>query len=61
MTKVRGNLGKIIMYAFLLFLLMLSVVPFYLVIVNASHTSFDIVTRLNLWIGKALKDNYETM
>lgn len=61
MTKVRSNFGKILIYAFLLFLLMLSVVPFYLVIVNASHTSFDIVTKLNLWIGSALRDNYETM
>lgn len=61
MTKVCGNFGKILMYAFLLFLLLLSVVPFYLVIVNASHTSFDIVTKLNLWIGSALGDNYETM
>lgn len=61
MTKVHNKLMEIIMYVFLFFLLLLSVVPFYLVIINASHASFDIVTKLNLWIGNAFKDNYETM
>lgn len=61
MTKMRRSILQMIMYVFLVSLLLLSVVPFYLVIINASHTSFDIVTRLNLWIGEALKDNYETM
>lgn len=61
MTKVRRGFLKGVIYAFLLFLLMLSIVPFYLVIINASHTSFDIVTKLNLWLGEALGENYETM
>lgn len=61
MTKTKQILPKILMYAFLIFLLLLSVVPFYLVIVNATHTSFDIVTKLNLLPGGALAENYETM
>lgn len=61
MMKTRRKSLKIVMYIFLVFLLLLSVVPFYLVIVNASHTSFDIVTKLNLLPGSALADNYETM
>lgn len=55
------RLGTIIIYVFLFILLLLSVVPFYLVIVNSTHSSFDIVTKLNLLPGKALADNYATM
>ena len=54
-------MGTIIIYVFLFILLLLSVVPFYLVIVNSTHSSFDIVTKLNLLPGKALADNYATM
>jgi sugar ABC transporter permease len=49
------------MYAFLILLLLLSVVPFYLVVVNATHSSFDIVTKLNLLPGAATAENYATM
>ncbi len=49
------------MYTFLIVLLLLSIVPFYLVIVNSTHSSFEIVTRLNFIIGKNLKENYEKM
>ena len=49
------------MYAFLIFLLLLSIVPFYLVLVNATHSSFDIVTQLNLLPGSATGENYATM
>ena len=53
--------SRFFMYLFLIILLLLSVVPFYLVIVNATHTSFDIVTKLNLLPGTAIQDNYATM
>jgi len=53
--------GRLLIYALLLLLLLLSVVPFYLVIINSTHSSFDIVTKLNLLPGKALRDNYATM
>jgi multiple sugar transport system permease protein len=61
MTSVRHALPKALMYVFLILLLLLSVVPFYLVIVNATHSSFDIVTKLNLLPGSAAADNYATM
>lgn len=61
MTKMSRSILKGMIYAFLIFLLMLSVVPFYLVMINASHSSFDIVTKLNLWLGDALAENYRTM
>lgn len=50
-----------IMYAFLAALLLVSVVPFYLVMVNGTHKSIDIVTRLNLWFGGSVYENYQTM
>lgn len=59
MKKLK--LSSIVIYAFLAVLLLLSIVPFYLVTVNGTHTSFDIVTRLNLLPGSALAENYATM
>jgi len=61
MTKSKQYAGKALIYLFLVLLLALSIVPFYLVIVNATHSSFDIVTRLNLLPGKSVADNYATM
>ena len=55
------RLSTAAMYAFLIFLLLLSVVPFYLVMVNGTHSSFDIVTQLNLLPGSSLGENYATM
>lgn len=53
--------ARVIMYIFLILLLLLSVVPFYLVIINSTHSSFDIVTKLNLLPGKSTAENYVTM
>lgn len=50
--KAQKIISNVIIYAFLIFLLLLSIVPFYLVVVNATHSSFDIVTKLNLLPGK---------
>ena len=57
----KSSPSRIIMYLFLIILTLLSIVPFYLVVVNATHTSFDIVTKLNLLPGTAIQDNYATM
>lgn len=61
MTRPRNRAYSVLMYAFLIFLLLLSIVPFYLVLVNATHSSFDIVTQLNLLPGSATGKNYATM
>lgn len=61
MTRIKSILLKIIIYGLLISLLFLTIVPFYMVTVNATHTSFNIVTRLNLLPGGSLLDNYETM
>ena len=50
--KAQKIISNVIIYAFLISLLLLSIVPFYLVVVNATHSSFDIVTKLNLLPGK---------
>lgn len=57
----RRLIKNSVIYLFLGLLLMISLVPFYLVIVNSTHTSFEIVTRLNLWPGGSLSENYEKM
>lgn len=48
-------------YAFLVLLVLLTLLPFYLVTVNATHSSFEIVTKLSLLPGKYLPENYETL
>ncbi len=58
-TKIK--LSGILMYALLILLLLISAVPFYSVMINATHSSFDIVTKLNLLPGKELISNYNTM
>ena len=50
--KAQKIISNVIIYAFLISLLLLSIDPFYLVVVNATHSSFDIVTKLNLLPGK---------
>jgi multiple sugar transport system permease protein len=57
----RRRVKKAPMYAFLIFLVLLSVIPFYMVLVNSTHSSFDIVTRLNLLPGSQFAVNYRTM
>lgn len=59
--KAQKIISNVIIYAFLISLLLLSIVPFYLVVVNATHSSFDIVTKLNLLPGKNTLENYTTM
>ena len=61
MTRLNKIVLDTMMYAFLILLLALSVIPFYLVLVNSTHSSFDIVTRLNLLVGNHLRENYAAM
>lgn len=61
MNSPKFKISKVAIYAFLIVLLLLSVVPFYLVTVNGTHSSFDIVTKLNLLPGSSLAENYQTM
>lgn len=58
---IKKIFKKTLIYAFLILLTILTLVPFYLVMINATHSSFDIVTKLNLLPGKSIMDNYHTV
>lgn len=60
-NKGKVKISKVLIYIMLILLLLLSIVPFYLVLVNSTHDSFDIVTKLNLLPGKYTGENYATM
>ncbi|WP_204378695.1 carbohydrate ABC transporter permease [Anaerolactibacter massiliensis] len=51
----------VITYVFLIVLLVISVVPFYLMIINSTHSSVEILTKFNLLPGRELANNYVTM
>ena len=61
MTKISKAFSKSLIYLFLILLFLLSVIPFYLVVINATHSSMDIVTKLNLLPGASTIENYATM
>ena len=55
--QIGQKLNRTSIYVLLTILLLMLVMPFYLVIVNSTHSSFEIVTKLNLGIGDDLGDN----
>lgn len=60
-AKVIRIVKHVLIYTFLIALAVISIVPFYLVIVNCTYSSFDIATKLNLTIGNHLVENYKNM
>lgn len=58
---MKKKVEKMLIYIFLIFLVMVTVIPFYLITVNATHSSYEIVTRLNLLPGKSLVENYKKL
>lgn len=58
---IKKGMINVIIYGFLLLLVVITLVPFYLVTVNATHSSFEIVTQLNLLPGKYLVENYQKL
>jgi len=53
--------GAIVTYAFLLLLLVISILPFYLVLINSTYTSIDIVTKLKFVPGAMFLENYHKL
>lgn len=49
---------KVLIYAFLILLLVICVLPFYLVIVNSTYSSIEIVTKIKLIPGDKFLENY---
>ncbi|HVX43897.1 MAG TPA: carbohydrate ABC transporter permease [Mycobacteriales bacterium] len=60
-TPVTPAIGKIAIYAFLTVLAVLCLVPFYSMLINSSHTSTDISTKLLLLPGSDFLDNYHQL
>lgn len=61
MEKAPGWWGKITVYGFLAVLAAVACTPFYIMIINATHRSNDIVTKINLFIGNETITNYNIM
>lgn len=61
MTMPKSWLLRGAFFLFLGLLLLLSVLPFYVVLINSTRTSFDILTRISLLPGDQFMANYETM
>lgn len=52
---------KILFYLLLVFLVIISILPFAMMLINSTHSSTDIVTKLNLGFGNSLVENYKLM
>jgi multiple sugar transport system permease protein len=59
MTMKR--LTQILIYLFLVFLLVLSLSPFYLVLINSTYNSIDIVTKVKFLPGTMFLTNYHKL
>jgi multiple sugar transport system permease protein len=60
-VKRKITIGDISIYVFLIVLAVIAFLPFYFMIINATHTSQDISTQVNLLPGKAFMENYNRM
>lgn len=56
-----NKLVNFFMYFFLICLLIISVFPFYLVLINSTYASIDIVTKVKLLPGLMFMDNYKKL
>ena len=58
---MKKRVGDFFIYIFLILLTIITIIPFYIVVVNSTHTSFDIVTNINFIPGDALLENISIM
>lgn len=59
--RLKKIISYIILYAFLLFLTVICVLPFYSMIISATHTGADLAKGLVVLPGKAFFGNYERL
>ncbi|MBN2658106.1 MAG: carbohydrate ABC transporter permease [Spirochaetales bacterium] len=59
MIYKRKRSESIALYTFLILLAALAIVPFYMMIINSTHTTVEISQRVWLTPGSAILDNYE--
>jgi multiple sugar transport system permease protein len=58
-TGIAGRISSGTLYVFLGILAFLSVMPFYITMINATHTDVSIVSNLNLLPGNNLQRNFQ--
>ncbi|MFB5189128.1 carbohydrate ABC transporter permease [Alicyclobacillus fastidiosus] len=58
---VKRMVGRVIVYAILIFLTMVCLLPFYSMIISATHSNSDIATKLLLLPGGQLLANYHRL
>ncbi|MBU3113190.1 carbohydrate ABC transporter permease [Clostridium lacusfryxellense] len=60
-NKIGSIIGKIVLYIALIALAILCFLPFFIMIINATHTNAEIATTLSLKPGTALMVNYHRL
>lgn len=59
MIYKRGRGESIALYAFLIILAFLAILPFYMMVINSTHTNVEISQKVWVTPGSALIDNYK--
>lgn len=61
-SKVRQiNIGKIILYVFLIALAIICFIPFYIMIINSTHSNTELATKMSLIPGMEFINNYKRL
>ncbi len=61
MMNSKKNFKKIIIYTLLIVLAVISIIPFYMMIINATRDNKDIIMGFSFLPGSSLVENYKTM
>jgi len=61
LSKKSVKLSHILIYAFLIILAIICVVPFYIMIIYGTHTNSEIASKFIIAPGSALVENYKSM
>ncbi|UOY91580.1 carbohydrate ABC transporter permease [Ectobacillus sp. JY-23] len=59
--KTKKSLTKIVIYTLLILLAVISIIPFYMMLVNGTRDNKDILMGFSLLPGSSLIENYKTM
>lgn len=59
--KILLIVKRVFAYALLVFITLLCVIPFYLLLVNCTHSNGDIQTKVNLWFGDYFVKNWKAL
>lgn len=56
----KFTIVKIVTYSFMIVLLIACLLPFYLMIVDATHSNQEILTKVHFWLGDDLQKNFNS-